>query len=258
MMSTTKIVDTRKEALRAGSSGGVQVNGTGRRTYTPQYKADVVKRCSAPGVSVAGVALAHGINANLVRRWIVHHRRTHSGAVVKPQVALLPVTIEAGTSVHDAGTVTAADTPNKQRSPGMPSSRSSSTAHAFICAAESMRRHCAPCSTCWRGDDRAAGGHARVDCRGSDRHASQHERLGGASANHAGRESVLRSRVRLSRPSWRLAEAAVVERRWLVPDAETPGARPLRVAASRQRLGITSRPISPRFHSCALARWLKR
>jgi len=42
-------------------------------------------------VSVAGVALAHGINANLVRRWIVQHR---SGRLlVMP--AMLPVTLAA-------------------------------------------------------------------------------------------------------------------------------------------------------------------
>lgn len=120
MVSTMKMVDTKKETSRTGSSDGVRVNRTGRRTYTPQYKADVVKRCSEPGVSVAGVALAHGINANLVRRWIVHDRRTLSGALAKPQVALLPVTIEAAMSVQaqDAGTVTAIDTPRKQRSSG--------------------------------------------------------------------------------------------------------------------------------------------
>jgi transposase-like protein len=43
-----------------------------------------------PGASVAGVALAHGINANLVRKWIDKHKA--EGHPVS--ASLLPVTIE--------------------------------------------------------------------------------------------------------------------------------------------------------------------
>ena len=35
------------------------------------------RRCRQPGVSVAGLALAHGINANLLRKWI--HRAEREG-----------------------------------------------------------------------------------------------------------------------------------------------------------------------------------
>lgn len=90
-----KMVDTKKAAL---ASDGVRVNRTGRRTYTRAYKFDLVRRCSEPGVSVAGVAMAHGINANLVRRWIVRHRRAALDATPKPAPTLLPVTIEAPAS----------------------------------------------------------------------------------------------------------------------------------------------------------------
>ena len=41
-----------------------------RWTHSAAFKAEVVAACSAPGVSVAGVALAHGLNANQVRRWL--------------------------------------------------------------------------------------------------------------------------------------------------------------------------------------------
>ena len=83
-----KMVDTKKETSRAGSSDGVRVNRTGLRTYTPQYKRDVAKRGSEPGVSVAVVALAHGINAKLLRRWIVQHRRAPRDSLAKPQGTL--------------------------------------------------------------------------------------------------------------------------------------------------------------------------
>jgi transposase len=31
-----------------------------------------VKRCQQPGVSLAALALAHGVNANLLRTWVTH------------------------------------------------------------------------------------------------------------------------------------------------------------------------------------------
>ncbi|MEP6610020.1 MAG: transposase [Burkholderiaceae bacterium] len=97
-----KMVDTKKRTVQAGSVSGVRVNRTGRRTYTLQYKLDVVRQCSGPGVSVAGVALQHGINANLVRRWIVRHQRARIDSRAKPQTAILPVAIVATPSVLEA------------------------------------------------------------------------------------------------------------------------------------------------------------
>ncbi len=50
---------------------GVEKLKRRRRLHSEEFKADVVRACSEPGVSVAGVALANGVNANLVRRWMV-------------------------------------------------------------------------------------------------------------------------------------------------------------------------------------------
>lgn len=41
-----------------------------RRSYSPELKSQVVAQTQMPGASVAGVALAHGINANIVHRWL--------------------------------------------------------------------------------------------------------------------------------------------------------------------------------------------
>ncbi len=41
-----------------------------RRYHPPDFKRQVVEASHQPGASVAGVALAHGLNANLVRRWV--------------------------------------------------------------------------------------------------------------------------------------------------------------------------------------------
>ena len=41
-----------------------------RRSYSPELKSQVVAQTQVPGASVAGVALSHGINANIVHRWL--------------------------------------------------------------------------------------------------------------------------------------------------------------------------------------------
>lgn len=42
-----------------------------RRRHSEQFKAQVVAASQRPGVSIASVALANGLNANLLRRWVV-------------------------------------------------------------------------------------------------------------------------------------------------------------------------------------------
>jgi transposase-like protein len=41
-----------------------------RRYYSPEFKRGIVEACRKPGVSVASTARTHGINANIVHRWI--------------------------------------------------------------------------------------------------------------------------------------------------------------------------------------------
>ncbi|RON14798.1 IS66-like element accessory protein TnpA [Pseudomonas frederiksbergensis] len=41
-----------------------------RNTYPKPFKAQIVQECLQPGASVASVALRHGINANVVRKWL--------------------------------------------------------------------------------------------------------------------------------------------------------------------------------------------
>jgi len=41
-----------------------------RRNHSEEFKSQAVDSCKQPGVSVASVAMANGINANLLRRWV--------------------------------------------------------------------------------------------------------------------------------------------------------------------------------------------
>lgn len=46
------------------------VGRDGRRRYDPGSKERLVAACLEPGVSISGLALTHGINANLLRKWV--------------------------------------------------------------------------------------------------------------------------------------------------------------------------------------------
>ena len=66
----------------------------GRCVYDKQAKRELIRRCQQPGVSVAGMALAHGLNANLLRKWITV-ASTRRGSVASVAPILLPVTAQS-------------------------------------------------------------------------------------------------------------------------------------------------------------------
>ena len=83
------------------------VLGRKRRRHGDEFRAEVVAACRRPGVSVAAVALAHGLNANLVRRWIKEGaerlpvtRRPVANRIVEP-LTVVPVTIESAAGRSD-------------------------------------------------------------------------------------------------------------------------------------------------------------
>ncbi|MBK8318105.1 MAG: transposase [Betaproteobacteria bacterium] len=56
----------------------------GRCCYDPQAKRELIEASLQPGVSVAKLALMHGINANLLRKWIGKHLgQSFAGSSVK-------------------------------------------------------------------------------------------------------------------------------------------------------------------------------
>lgn len=61
-----------------------------RHSYPKSFKSQVVQECLLPGASIASVALGHGINANLVRKWIPLYR----DLVGKNLPAFIPLTLE--------------------------------------------------------------------------------------------------------------------------------------------------------------------
>ena len=56
-----------------------------RRVYSTELKIQVAQECRQPGASIAGVALSHGINANIVHRWL--REQTPSALSVPRRIA---------------------------------------------------------------------------------------------------------------------------------------------------------------------------
>jgi transposase len=45
-----------------------------RSSYPKPFKAQVVQECLQPGATVSNVAIRHGINANVIRKWLPLYR----------------------------------------------------------------------------------------------------------------------------------------------------------------------------------------
>lgn len=55
-----------------------------RRTHSSEFKAQVVASCRHPGVSIAAIAMANGVNANLARRWVIEAQGSEGGVTRLP------------------------------------------------------------------------------------------------------------------------------------------------------------------------------
>src|SRR5215471_11390939 len=70
---------------------GVLQNG--RRRYDPASKQRLVEACLQPGVSLAGLALRHGVNANLLRKWVAKRQLQNGNGQPKARAAIAPAFI---------------------------------------------------------------------------------------------------------------------------------------------------------------------
>ncbi|MCE4556277.1 transposase [Pelomonas sp. P8] len=72
-----------------------------RRDHSPELKRELVRQCLLPGASVSSIAMAHGINANLVFKWRREHRAAVAASLEPAPAsapALLPITLAPATS----------------------------------------------------------------------------------------------------------------------------------------------------------------
>jgi transposase len=76
-----------------------------RRRHSAELKTKVLAACNEPGASIAAVALSHGLNANLVRNWLVGRGLKRTG--IPAPVAVK--TSAAATKLPAAAPLLAAD-----------------------------------------------------------------------------------------------------------------------------------------------------
>jgi transposase len=79
----------------------VGVFRNGRRRYDPASKRGLVEACLQPDVSLAGLALQHGVNANLLRKWVAEQQRQRrngvaEGAIARASDVFVPVVESCG------------------------------------------------------------------------------------------------------------------------------------------------------------------
>jgi len=64
----------------------VETSRRRRRTHSAQCKAEAVGACQQPGVSIAAVALARGLNASMLHRWVRRAERSGNPIAIQPTV----------------------------------------------------------------------------------------------------------------------------------------------------------------------------
>lgn len=62
-----------------------------RRRHAPEFREQVVRACRQPGVSIAAVALANGLNANMVRKWVIDAEARPAQAPMSDRVGSAPI-----------------------------------------------------------------------------------------------------------------------------------------------------------------------
>ncbi len=118
-VSTREIVDTMALDILKGSEGlrAVKVLANGKRRFDPVEKDRLIDAALKPGVSVARLALAHGVNANQLRNWVKlrRDRQAQSALTVvaeRETSAFVPVVAASPTAQQP-------DTPARTSSVGM-------------------------------------------------------------------------------------------------------------------------------------------
>ncbi len=57
-----------------------------RRRHSELFKAEAVGACQQPGVSIAAVAVARGLNANMLRDWVRKAERSGRPIAIRPTI----------------------------------------------------------------------------------------------------------------------------------------------------------------------------
>ncbi|WP_183783053.1 transposase [Pseudomonas sp. JAI115] len=67
-----------------------------RRSYFKSFKVLVIQESAQPGASIASIALSHGLNANLVHKWI--RLQAQKSTALQPAFIPLPMQLAVANS----------------------------------------------------------------------------------------------------------------------------------------------------------------
>ena len=76
-----------------------------RRTHSIEFKTELVAICSQPGISVSAVALAHGVNSNLVRRWMKQFPVDAKLPVASVPAKFVPIQVDSINTLPSDGAI---------------------------------------------------------------------------------------------------------------------------------------------------------
>jgi transposase len=62
-----------------------------RRSHSQLFKAEAVGECQQPGVSIAAIALARGLNASVLRRWVKEAERSGTPIAIRSSAPSLAI-----------------------------------------------------------------------------------------------------------------------------------------------------------------------
>ena len=65
-------------------------NSPKRRVHSAEFKARILSECRQPGASVSAVAIAHGLNTNVVRKWLAGRGLKRMGVMASAPSGMAP------------------------------------------------------------------------------------------------------------------------------------------------------------------------
>lgn len=65
-------------------------NRSNRRVHSSEFKAQVLGECRQPGASVAAVAVAHGLNRSVVRKWLAGRNLKRMASTMRAPLPRVP------------------------------------------------------------------------------------------------------------------------------------------------------------------------
>jgi transposase len=96
-----------------------RIRRDGRSVYSRAGKRALIAACAQPGASVAAIAMAHGVNANLMRKWIARDQAKRAPRATPRQSKATLLAIEVAPSVSGGSTAASAPLLTKPPAPAL-------------------------------------------------------------------------------------------------------------------------------------------